>query len=340
MYMVKWVEGPAVDEDVVVSTRIRVARNLRNYKFPQRMSIQEAEALTNEILNVMKKLPSGVNYKFYKINSLTPVERVSYIEEHLISPGLINRPDYSSFLLKDNESATIMINEEDHLRIQVLYPGLNFEKAWESINEIDNFLESNLDYAYHDEFGYLTACPTNVGTGIRASAMVHIPALSIIGQVNGLINGFQKIGLTVRGLYGEGTKAFGDLYQISNQMTLGEEEEEIIRRLKGVIYQTISKERDVRENLLSKRRYEIEDRVFRSYGLLKYSRKISSKEAMQHLSNVRMGIAMGIINDVKFKDIEKIMIGIQPGSIQKYANRELNDNERDILRAKYIRERL
>lgn len=233
-----------------------------------------------------------------------------------------------------------MINEEDHLRIQVLYPGLNFEKAWETINEIDNYLESNLDYAYDDEFGYLTACPTNVGTGIRASAMVHIPALSIIGHVDGLIRGFQKIGLTVRGLYGEGSKAYGDLYQISNQMTLGEEEEEIIKRLKGVIYQTINKERDIRENLLSKRKYEIEDRVFKSYGILKYSRKISSKEAMQHLSNVRLGKELGIINDIEFKDIEKITIGIQPGSIQKYANRELNNIERDIFRAEYIRERL
>lgn len=338
--MVKWIEGKALDEDVVVSTRIRMARNLRNYRFPQRMTIQETEALTQEILNVMKDLPSGVNYKFYKINSLSPVERVAYIEEHLISPGLINRPDYSSFLLKDDENVTIMINEEDHLRIQVLYPGLNFEKAWESINEIDNFLESRLDYAYHDEFGYLTACPTNVGTGIRASAMVHIPALSIIGHVEGLINSFQKIGLTVRGLYGEGTKSYGDLYQISNQMTLGEEEEEIIKRLKGVIYQTIYKERDVRENLFSQRRYEIEDRIFRSYGILKYSRKISSKEAMQHLSNVRLGIELGIINDIGFKKIEKIIIGIQPGSIQKYANRELDNEERDILRAEYIRERL
>lgn len=338
--MAKWIEGKAPDEDVVVSTRIRMARNLRNYRFPQRMSIQEAENLTQEVLNVMKDLPNGVNYKFYKINSLSPVERISYIEEHLISPGLINRPDYSSFLLKDDENATIMINEEDHLRIQVLYPGLNFEKAWKSINEIDNFLESRLDYAYHDEFGYLTACPTNVGTGIRASAMVHIPALSIIGHVDGLIRGFQQIGLTVRGLYGEGTKAYGNLYQISNQMTLGEEEEEIIKRLKGVIYQTICKERDVRESLLTKRKYEIEDRIFRSYGILKYSRKISSKEAMQHLSNVRLGIEMGIIKDIGFKEIEKIIIGIQPGSIQKFANKELDNEERDILRAEFIRESL
>lgn len=338
--MSKWVEGTALDEDVVVSTRIRIARNLKKYRFPQSMNIKEADALTQEILNVMKKMPNGNNYKFFKINSLNPVERVSYIEEHLISPGLINRPDYSSFLLKDDEKVTIMINEEDHLRIQVLYPGLKFKEAWKAINEIDDFLEGNLDYAYDEKFGYLTACPTNVGTGIRVSAMVHIPALSIAGHVDSLVRGFQQIGLTVRGIYGEGTEAFGNLYQISNQTTLGEEEEDIINRLKGVIHQTISRERDIRQSLISKRRYEIEDRIFRSYGILKYARKISSKEAMKYLSDVRLGKELGIINDIGFKEIDRIMIEIQPGSIQKYANKELNNKERDILRAEYIRQRL
>lgn len=338
--MVKWVEGTGVDDDVVVSTRIRIARNLKNYRFPQMMNVQEAEKLTQEVLDVMKGLPKGINYKFFKINSLTPVERVAYIEEHLISPGLIQKPDYSSFLLRDNEKATIMINEEDHLRIQTLFPGLNFEEGWEFINKIDDFLESSLDYAYDNDFGYLTACPTNVGTGLRASAMVHIPCLTIIGHVDDLIRGFNKIGLTVRGLYGEGTEAIGDLYQISNQTTLGEEEIDIIKKLKSVINQIIDKERDVRDNLLKKNKYEIEDRIFRSYGILKYARKISSNEAMKHLSNVRLGKEMGIIDNVEFKAIEKLMIEIQPGSIQRYANRELNDNERDIMRANYIRQKI
>ena len=233
-----------------------------------------------------------------------------------------------------------MINEEDHLRIQVLLPGLNFEEGWELTNKVDDFLESSLDYAYDDRFGYLTACPTNVGTGLRASAMVHIPCLSIIGHVDDMIRGFNKIGLTVRGLYGEGTESAGDLYQISNQMTLGEDEEEIMRKLKNVIYQIINKERYVRDDLLKKRRYEIEDRVFRSYGILKYARKISSKEAMRHLSNVRLGKEMGIINKVEFKQIENLMIEIQPGSMQRIAKRELEDEERHIFRARYIRQNI
>ncbi|MBZ2175201.1 protein arginine kinase [Schnuerera sp. xch1] len=338
--MVKWVEGTGLEEDVVVSTRIRIARNLTNYRFPQKMDIKEADKLTQEVLNVMKDLSDDVNYKFLKINSLTPVERVAYIEEHLISPGLLQKSDYSSFLLKDNENITIMINEEDHLRVQVLFPGLNFEEGWKLISKMDDFLESSLDYAYHDRYGYLTACPTNVGTGLRASAMVHIPSLTLTGHVDNLIRGFSKIGLTVRGLYGEGTEAIGDLYQISNQMTLGENEEEIIRKLKSVIYQIINRERDVRNNLLEKRKNEIEDKIFRSLGTLRYARKMSSKEAMKHLSNVRLGKEMGIINDVDYKKIANLMIEIQPASIQRYASKELTEEKRDIIRANYIREKI
>jgi len=336
--MVKWLEESGQYKDVVVSTRIRIARNLNNYRFPQRMNVQEAEKLTQEVLNAVKDMPDDINYKFFKINSLNAAERVAYIEQHLISPGLIQKPDHSSFLLRDDEKATIMINEEDHLRIQVLLSGLNFEEGWNLINKIDDFLETSLDYAYDDRFGYLTACPTNVGTGLRASAMVHIPCLSIIGHIDDMIRGFSKIGLTVRGIYGEGSQAIGDLYQISNQMTLGEDEEEIMAKLKNVIYQIINKERYVRDDLLKKRKYEIEDRIFRSYGILKYTRKISSKEAMMHLSNVRLGKEMGIIDNMEYKQIENLMIDIQPGSIQRIAKRELDDNERDIIRARHIRQ--
>lgn len=338
--MTKWVEGIGAEDDVVVSTRVRIARNLKDYRFLQMINMEEVEKITQEILDAMKSLPEEVNYQFFKVNALSPVERVSYIEQHLISPGMIQKPDYSSFLLRDDEKVTIMINEEDHLRIQALYPGLNFEEAWESINKIDDFLEGFLDYAYDNNFGYLTSCPTNVGTGLRASAMVHIPCLSITGNVNDLIRGFNKIGLTVRGLYGEGTEAIGDLYQISNQITLGEEEEDIMKRLKNVIYQIINKERNARASLLINNKYEIEDRIFRSYGILQYAQKMSSKEAMKHLSNVRLGKEMGILDNMELKDIEVMMMDVQSGSVQKYAKRELNNNERDIMRAKYLREKI
>lgn len=336
--MKKWFEESGLEEDVVVSTRVRIARNLQNYRFPQSMKIEESEKLTQEILNAMKKYPSNDKYKFVRIRDITPVERVAFIEEHLISPGLIKKIDYSSFLLRDDENITIMINEEDHLRIQVLLPGLNFEKGWKLGNETDDFLESNLNFAFHEDFGYLTSCPTNVGTGLRVSAMVHIPSLVITGYINNFIYGLNKIGLTVRGIYGEGTKGIGDLYQISNQITLGEEEEKIIEKLKNVIYQVITKERDLRDNLYSKRKNEMEDRVFRSLGLLKYSRIMSSMEAMKHISNVRLGMEMGIISNIDFKEITKLIIKTQPANIQRNANQELGKEERDIKRAALIRE--
>ncbi len=232
-----------------------------------------------------------------------------------------------------------MINEEDHLRIQVLLPGLNFEEGWKLCNEIDDFLESTLNFAFDEDFGYLTSCPTNVGTGLRASAMVHIPSLVITGYVDSLIQGLNKIGLAVRGIHGEGTKAIGNLYQISNQTTLGEGgEEEIIEKLRNVIYQIINKERDVRNNLLINKTKEVEDKVFRSLGILKYSRLMTSREAMAHLSNVRLGKEMGIIDDIDYNKIIKLMIDIQPASIQKTANKELNKEERDTRRAGLIRE--
>ncbi|MCF6461429.1 protein arginine kinase [Clostridium sp. Cult3] len=336
--MTRWFEGSGLEEDVVVSTRIRIARNLENYRFPQKMSIEESEKLTQEVLNAMKNLSSNHNYKFIRISNLSPLQKVSYMEEHLISPGLIQKSDLSSFLLRDDEMVTIMINEEDHLRTQVLLPGLNFEDGWKHSNDIDDFLDSFLNFAFHEDFGYLTTCPTNVGTGLRASAMVHIPSLVMTGHINNLIRGLNKIGLTVRGLYGEGTEAIGDLYQISNQTTLGEEEEKIIEKLKNVIYQVINKERNIRDELINRQKNQLEDRIFRSLGILRYSRIISSKEAMKHLSNVRLGVEMGIINDMKFKDITELMIGIQPASIQKRFNIELNKNQRDIERATLIRE--
>lgn len=338
--MTRWFDGSGLEEDVVVSTRIRIARNLDNYRFPQRMSIEESEKLTQEVLNAMKDISNNHNYKFIRISNLTPIERVSYMEKHLISPGLIQRSDLGSFLIRDDEVITIMINEEDHLRTQVLLPGLNFEEGWEYNSHIDDFLDSNLNFAFHEDFGYLTACPTNVGTGLRASAMVHIPSLVMSGHVGDLIQGLNKIGLAVRGLYGEGTEALGDLYQISNQITLGEEEEKIIGKLKNVIYQVINKERDIRENLMSRQKDQLENRVFRSLGALKYARIISSNEAMNHLSNVRLGMELGIIKDIHFRDITKLMIEIQPASIQEKFNMELSKSQRDVKRATMIRKRL
>lgn len=338
--MADWCQDSNLAEDVVVSSRVRIARNLQGYRFPQALSIGEAENLTEEILNGAKNIPNNSNYKFIRIANLSPIERMAYMEEYLISPGLVNNPDRGSFLLRDDKRVSIMINEEDHLRIQSLLPGLNFEKGWEICNEIDDYIEKSVSYAFHEDFGYLTACPTNVGTGLRVSAMVHIPSMFIAGHINNLIQSLNKIGLTVRGIHGEGTEAVGNLYQISNQITLGEREEKTIEKLKNIINQIIVREREMRNRLLARQALDIEDRVMRSLGILKYARLISSKEAMKHLSNVRLGMEMGIIKDMDFKAISKLMIDIQPAGIQNKKGVNMERPERDSERAILIRENL
>lgn len=336
--MVKWLDGTGKDEDVVVSTRLRIARNMSNYKFPDFMTMDESEFVTEEILNAMKSKKDV--YRFYRIKDLSELERSVYVEEHLISPNLARTTKNGSFLLRDDEKAIIMINEEDHIRIQVLLPGLNIEEGWKISSDIDDFLEENIEYAFHEHYGYLTSCPTNVGTGLRASVMVHLPCLVMSGHLNTIVDGLGKIGLTVRGLYGEGSKALGHLFQISNQTTLGEKEENIIRKLNNVILQIVSRERSTRVYMMDKRNLEFEDKIFRSLGILNYSRLISSTEAMAHLSNVKLGCDMGIIKGMNSKDVVKLMIDIQPASIQTNLHKDMLRDERDMYRAQIIRNNL
>lgn len=337
--MTKWLDGNVVNQDVVISSRIRVARNLMDYVFPLYMSVGESDNLTNDILNTMKENHMSSNFKFLRIRDLTPRERLSYIEEHLISPDLIQKIDKSSFLLRDDDKVTIMINEEDHLRIQTILPGLNLMECWELCSNIDDVLESKLEYAFHEDLGYLTACPTNVGTGLRASAMLHLPCLSMTGHINVLIESLRKVGLTVRGIYGEGTEAIGNLYQISNQTTLGETEEEIIDKLNKIILQVVARERNTRKYLMEKKGLELEDKLFRSYGILSNCRLINSKEAMNHLSNVKLAYDIGLLNNKKVNNnIIDLMIKIKPATIQKDFNKDMTQEERDKIRANIIRD--
>lgn len=335
--MVKWLDGPALEDDVVISTRIRVARNLANYNFPSLLSIDESDELTDEILNSIKDILDA-NYKFFRIRDLPLRDQLVYIEEHLISPNLVQNKNKSSFLLRDDERATIMINEEDHIRIQTLSPGLNLEEGWKLCSAIDDELEEKLEYAYDEKWGYLTSCPTNVGTGLRASVMLHLPCVAMAGNISALIEGLRKIGLTARGLYGEGSEALGDLYQISNQVTMGESEEDIIEKLNKVVNQIVSRERSTRKYLKEKRELELEDKIFRSFGILKYSRILTSKEAMTHLSNIRLGSEMGLLEGGSSRDIINLMIDIQPANIQKRFNEDMDEKGRDIARSKIIRE--
>lgn len=340
--MAKWLIGEGREKDIVISSRIRLARNISNKKFPQFVTDEEGREIINIVNSSLRQSKSFLlqDFNFYDLSIMSPLNRTVFIENHLISPRLTKRPQISGFWLKNDEKVTVMINEEDHIRIQVILPGLNMEKGWDICSEVDDEIEANLNYAFDEEFGYLTSCPTNVGTGLRASVMVHLPCFVMTGNINTVLQAVNQVGLTVRGLYGEGTEAMGNIFQISNQVTLGDTEENIIKKLNNVVMQIIAKERDLRKILLDKRSIEIEDKVYRSFGILKNSRIISSKEAMKLLSNVRMGIVMGIIKDVDINIIDNLMIDSQPASLQKRYNKELSARERDIKRAEMIRQNI
>lgn len=262
------------------------------------------------------------------------------VEKHLISPHLAEDSPFGACLLSENEEISIMINEEDHIRIQCLFPGFQLTEALKAANELDDWIEEHVIYAFDEKLGYLTSCPTNVGTGMRASVMMHLPALVLTQQMNRIIPAVNQLGLVVRGTYGEGSEALGNIFQISNQMTLGKSEEDIVEDLKSVVQQLITQERMARETLVKTLNIQLEDRVFRSYGILANSRVIDSKEAAQCLSDVRLGIDLGYIKNISRNILNELMILTQPGFLQQYAGGVLRPEERDVRRAALIRERL
>lgn len=340
--MVRWLNNQKSHQGVVLSSRIRLARNLENIDFTQKITKKDAEKIMKQVRNSVLESNSDISrdFQFFRIADIDNLNRKLLVEKHLISPGLLENPEQSGFLLSNDEKVSIMINEEDHIRMQVLNPGLSLEEGWKLCSRIDDILEENLRYAYDEKFGYMTSCPTNVGTGLRASVMVHLPALVYTKYINKVLQAVSQIGLTVRGMYGEGTDVMGNLFQISNQTTLGEREEEIIEKLGNIVLQIIDKESASRERLLSTGRVHIEDKVFRSLGILQNSRIISSKEAMNLLSDVRMGIDLDIIKSIDIERINNLLITTQPANVQHYAKTEINSHERDVKRAELIREKL
>ena len=337
-----WMSEEGPDSDVVLSTRIRLARNFEHYKFPTLFSHEEAKKIISEMEGIIKK--SGFTkfgqMELLKIEEMQPLQKRVLVEKHLISPHLAEESPYGAVLITENEEISIMINEEDHIRIQCLFPGLQLSEALQAANEIDDWLESHIRYAFDEKYGYLTSCPTNVGTGIRASVMMHLPGLILTQQMNRLIPAINQLGLVVRGIYGEGSEALGNIFQISNQITLGKSEEDICRDLLGVVSQLISQERSAREALRKTSNIQLEDRLFRSLGVLTNSRIIESKEAARCLSDVRLGIDMGYINHMSKNILNELMILTQPAFLQQYAGGQLRPHERDIRRAALIRERL
>lgn len=337
-----WMNAEGPDSDIILSSRIRYARNLRNYKFPTVFSNEEAKDIITSITQIIesKSLQNYGEMDFLEIDNLKSLQKRVLVEKHLISPQLAENSSHGAVVLSDSEDISIMINEEDHIRIQCLFPGLQIKEALKRANEIDDVLEAKLDYAFDEDFGYLTSCPTNVGTGLRASVMVHLPGLILTRQMNRIIPAINQLGLVVRGIYGEGSEALGNIFQISNQITLGKSEEDIVGDLISVVKQIIAQERSARQSLVKTSNIQLEDRVFRSYGILANSRVIETKEAAERLSDVRLGIDLGYIKQLSKNILNELMILTQPGFLQQYAGGPLRPIERDIKRATFIRERL
>lgn len=332
--MSKWYIGEGDHNDIVISTRIRIARNLADYPFPVRLD-NKSKIEVNE--KIRDALDGKENLTYTELKTLTRSQMVSLAERHLISPEFASNSDARALLMSDNEDISIMLCEEDHIRIQVMKSGLALKEAYELADKIDTEINQSLKYAFDEKLGYLTQCPTNLGTGMRASVMLHLPALTAKGQIGSLASTVSKLGLTIRGAYGEGMSAMGDLYQLSNQVSLGISEKSAIGNLKTITLQLAAQERAAREE--ASKSIETEDAVFRAYGILKSARILSTKEFMSLISKVRLGAVLGIIK-TDLKTINELMVSMQPATINAFVGKTLSLEERDVERAKIVRERL
>lgn len=330
-----WYTECGKESDVVLSSRVRLARNIEGIPFPERST----EEQQNKVIEICKNavFDSDIKLNYIDIGAMKDYEKQAIAECHIISPQMMDNSIKRGLLLSDDSSVSVLINEEDHLRIQCMAAGLELEKCFETANRIDDNLEQTADFAFDSQFGYLTCCPTNVGTGMRASVMVHLPALTISGGINSVIDSLSQLGMTVRGIFGEGSKATGDIYQISNQTTLGENEENILERFEQIITEVIGKERELRTNIYTADKYNIEDKLMRSFGVLTNAVILTSAEAMTRLSDVRFATELGIIKDMSLRKLNTAIYAVLPANIVK--NYNLTDPaERDLKRAEIIKE--
>jgi len=325
---------------IVMSSRVRLARNLRGFAFPGWAKKAERIKSLESIRPAVESLPQMTNAFSQSMDNLPAIDKQILVERHLISREHAAKSAGSGLVLNKDESLCVMINEEDHLRMQALRPGLQLKQAWMTVDQVDSDLEKRLDYAFHSDIGYLTACPTNLGTGIRVSAMLHLPGLVLAEQINQIIQSVNKLSLAVRGLYGEGTEALGNVFQVSNQMTLGEAETDIVERLNKVLLQIIEHEENARVLLLEKKPKMVFNHIGRAYGILANAHSISSKEAMNLLSLMRLGVDLDHFPKVERGLIDELFIVTQPAHLQKQYSEKLAAEERDLLRADMVRERL
>jgi protein arginine kinase len=334
----EWLRGTGPESDIVMSSRVRLARNLPQYPFVSRASEQDRAEIERFLRERIALAPVGRSLESIDVGRLEEIDRQFLVERQLISREHADAQGARSVAIDPLEQISLMINEEDHLRIQCIHSGLDLRGVWEQISVVDEQIGQFVPYAFHPRFGYLTACPTNVGTGIRVSVMLHLPALVITRQIDKVFRSLHKISLAVRGLYGEGSQAMGDFYQISNQTTLGKSEEQLVEQVGDVVPVLIDYERRAREFLVRETEQNVHDQVSRAYGILRTAQTISAEETMQLLSRVRMGVLLGLIGDVKIADINSLLVRTQSAHLQKLRGVELDTKDRNIERARYLRQ--
>ncbi len=327
--------------EIIVSSRIRLARNLENHLFPAWADDEESSLLWQQMRGVLLPALQDAKALVCEMKALPRVERDVLLERHLISKEFsLARSPARGLIAKGDETVAIMVNEEDHLRLQGLSPGLALKELWQNINLLDSKIEKKVNYAFSPQLGYLTACPTNVGTGMRASVMMHLPGLVLIDEMAKIIKGVDKIGLAVRGLWGEGTDAAGNMFQISNQTTLGEKEDALIQRIEDIVFEIVEHEENARARLLQKQEHVLRDHIGRAYGILRHAHLLNSHEALDLLSTLRLGIDLGIMVNWSAVVLDELFLLTQPGHLQKLEGRQMSSEKRDLARARLVRERL
>ena len=335
--MGRWLDGTGPASDIVLSTRVRLARNLKEVPFTHRAREEQLAMVFSSAVTAVRKTPPLSTSTALQMRELTPLDRQFLVERHLISNDLADNAKLRGLLVMPDESVAVMVNEEDHLRLQALASGFQLRSAWEAVNSIDDELAQDLDYAFSEELGYLTACPTNAGTGMRASVLIHLPSLVLTKQIGRVLQGITQVGLAVRGFYGEGSQIMGNFFQISNQTTLGQSERETVDSLERVTRQIIDYEQRARDELVKDARVQIEDKIWRAYGTLRHSRVISSQEVINLSSAVRFGVALQMEGLTDVPTLNEMLIRSQPAHLQLFAGREMEQRERNVVRADYIR---
>ena len=336
----EWLRGTGPEADIVISTRARLARNVEGFPFAPHATLKQKAEMERLIRGTLEehKLLRGSLY--INLEDCSTIERQFLVERHLISRDHANAEWTRGVAVARKETISVMVLEEDHLRIQVLRSGMQPEESWDELSGLDDQIERHLTYSFSQEFGYLTACPTNAGTGLRLSVMMHLPALALTKQIQKVFQSLAQINFTVRGLYGEGTEASGHFFQISNQVTLGKSEAETVQEMKTAVPKIARHERGWREKLITEDRVRLEDRVWRSYGLIRHARSITSEETLEHLSLVRLGVNLGLIPNLAIATVNELFVFTQPGHLQTLAGKPLDAGERDTVRADFIRHRL